>query len=158
MLRPFRFISLAAVLVLSACGFHLKGNLPHTSLPVQIWSVQGGALQSHLETALRHNQATLNPNATNQISVAAYDTKKDIYRIAHSANLNEYLLSLRVIAQAQHNGKAWGKPIEVKVERVLPYSNSLILGKQYEEEQIWQEMHRDVAEQIVRQLAFLKDE
>lgn len=158
MLRQFRFILLAVVLGLSACGFHLKGNLPSTALPVSHWSVQGGALQAHLESALRHNQAVISPNAAAQIQVLSYETKKDIYTITRAAKLNEYLLSARVIAQAQRNGAAWGQPMVVKVERVMPYSDSMILGKQYEEEQIWQEIQRDAAEQIVRQMAFLKDE
>lgn len=158
MLRQFRFILLAVVLGLSACGFHLKGNLPSTALPVQHWSVQGGVLQAHLETALRHNQAIISPNAQAQIQVLTYETKKDIYTITRAAKLNEYLLSARVVAQAHSNGKVWGQPIVVKVERVMPYADSMILGKQYEEEQIWQEIQRDVAAQIVRQLAFLKDE
>lgn len=153
-----RFILLAALLCLSACGFHLKGNLPAALLPVNVWAVQGGALQTQLETALRHNQATIKPVAQSEIRVIAYDSKKDIYTITRAAKLNEYLLSMRVVAQAYHHGKVWGQPIQVKVERVMPYADSMILGKQYEEDAIWQEMQQDAAAQIVRQLAFLKDE
>ncbi|QMT30698.1 LPS-assembly lipoprotein LptE [Alysiella filiformis] len=158
MLPQLRFFAVAMLLCVSACGFHLKGNLPHAVLPVNTWSVQGDVLQSHLESALRHNQASVNPNAQAQIKLLHYETKKDIYTITRAAKLNEYLLSMRIVVQAYRGNRAWGEPISLQIQRIMPYADSMILGKQYEEEQIWQEMQHDAAQQIVRQMAFLKDE
>lgn len=155
-----KFSLILCALMLSACGFHLKGRLPSTELPVKTWYVEGGALQIPLETALSQNQAIvrkqeLDTDAT--IRIISYDTKKDVYTITRAAKLNEYLLSMRVMAQVYRDGKPWGAPLEAKIERVMPYSDSLILGKQYEEDIMWQEIQQDVADQIVRQLAFLRD-
>lgn len=148
----------ACVCWLSACGFHLKGRLPYDALPVVQWQIDGQALQTPLENALRYAQGQPVVQAAQAIvRVEHYHTKKDIYTITRAAKLNEYLLSLRVVAQAYRpNGQAWGKPIEVQVRRTMSYSDSMILGKQEDEATLWQEIQQDAAEQIVRQLAFLK--
>lgn len=157
-LKLFRILPM---LMVSACGFHLKGNLPSTTLPAQTWYVSGGALQKPLETILNQNQAIVSKyESANQaqIRIISYQTRKDIYTVTRAAKLNEYVLSIYAMAQAYRHGKPWGRPIEAKIERVMPYSDSMILGKAYEEDIIWQELQQDIAEQIIRQLAFLKDE
>lgn len=144
-------------LLLAACGFHLKGTLPHTQLPQTSWQINNaGILQSDLQTALHQAGAHTDSNSQAVLQIISIDSKKDIYTITRAAKLNEYLLSLQIRAQAFHFGKAWGEPINIRIERTLPYADSLILGKQEEEQTIWQEMYHDAAEQLVRQLSFLE--
>ena len=92
------------------------------------------------------------------MEIVDIDSKKDIYTITRAAKLNEYLLSLKVSAQAYRGGKPWGAPIEVEVRRTLPYADSMVLGKQEEEQTVWKEMQADAAEQIVYRLRFLSAE
>lgn len=149
-----------AILLLASCGFQLKGLHENQTLAVRHWQISGQSLQSALETAMRQAQANLQPFSGSpeaEIRVLNVDSKKDVYTITRGAKLNEYLLSLRVTAQAFRHGQTWGQPIRVNVRRTMPYSDSMVLGKAEEENIIWQEMHQDAAEQIVRQLAFLSD-
>lgn len=150
---------LAAALALSACGFHLKGHsgIPD-ALPYQAWHVDGESLQQALEAALRRadGQPVNAPQAQATISVLRVDTKKDVFTITRAAEINEYLLNLRVDAQASRNGEPLGEPMTVVVQRTMEYADSEVLGKQEEEATIWAEMRTDAAEQIVRRLAFLK--
>lgn len=132
----------------------------HDRLPVNHWQITGDALQQPLEMAMRRAlgqswQEVASPEA--EIRVLHIDSKKDIYTITRAAKLNEYLLSMRVVVQAYYDGNTWGKPITVEVRRTMPYADSMILGKAEEEQTIWQEIQRDVAEQMVRRLAFLPD-
>lgn len=152
-----KFTVLFAALILSGCGFHLKGVSVYDHLPTQNWQVVGGDLQNHLETAVRHAKGHVSRDATAaQIRVLSSDSKKDIYTITRAAKLNEYLLSLRVVAQAYHaDGSAWGEPMTIDVRRTMPYADSMILGKAEEEQIIWREMRHDAAQQIVRRLGFL---
>ncbi len=90
------------------------------------------------------------------LTVSRIDTRKDIYTITRAAEINEYLLILRVEAQASVNGEPLGEPITVVVNRKMDYANSDVLGKAEEEQTIWSEMRTDAAEQIVRRLTFLK--
>ena len=148
---------LSAVFLLSACGFHLKGVHNQATLPVQTWYVQGDALQQYLENALRYADGKPIDDAQQyaHLRVLRVEEKKDIYTITRAARLNENLLSLRVLAQAYYQNRAWGEPISVEVRRVLPYSDSMVLGKQEEEQILWREMRQDAAQQVVRQLGFI---
>lgn len=152
-----KLIPFFATLLLCACGFHLKGTYAYDRLPVQKWHISGGVLQQPLENALRHASGSPVPNTQAQahLRITSIDTKRDIHTITRAAKLNEYLLSLRVSAQAYRNGQAWGAPLSAQVSRTIPYSDSLILGKAEEEQTIWREMHKDAAEQLVRQLSFI---
>lgn len=149
------------VLLLSACGFKLKGTQIYDHLPVQNWQVSGDVLQIPLEKAMRRALTSANNTVNNQaaeIRVLRVDTKKDVYTITRAAKLNEYLLSMSVHAQAFRDGKAWGEPMYIEIRRTLPYADSMILGKAEEEQMIWNEMKADAAEQIIQRLTFLPNE
>lgn len=154
-----KIILTAAVLLLASCGFHLKG-MGGTSqpLPYQNWYVNGGALQQALENSLRRSDGR--PVGMDQaqmaVNVTHIETRRDIYTITRAADINEYLLMLRVDAQATRNGEPVGEPMSVVVHRTMDYADSEVLGKAEEEQTIWSEMRTDAADQIVRRLTFLK--
>lgn len=143
---------------LGGCGFHLKGSLPQDTLPTTQWRVSGAQLDADLQTALLRAKGSLHRDADAEIRVLDVAEKRDIYTITRGAKLNEYLYSLRVLAQAYRRGKAWGAPIQVDVRRSMSYRDETILGKEHEEALLWQEMRQDAAAQIVRRLAFLPKE
>ncbi|HFC8536980.1 TPA: LPS assembly lipoprotein LptE [Neisseria bacilliformis] len=147
----------AAALLLAACGFHLKGTQPYDKLPFKNWNIQGGQLQQPLENALRRADGAPVPAAQAQavLKVEEADTQKDVLTITRAALVADYLLVLKVRAQAYRNGEPLGEPMEVEVRRQLEYADSEVLGKQEEEETIRREMRRDAADQLVRRLAFL---
>lgn len=153
-----KFFALIAVFVLSSCGFHLKGYYPTDHLPVQKWSIEGGVLQNALKKAVRRASGELveRDAAEAQLRILSVDSKKDVYTITRAAKLNEYLLSMRVSAQAYRHNQPWGQPMYVQVRRVMPYSDSQILGKDVEEQTIWGEMRDDAAMQLVQQLGYLQ--
>lgn len=149
----------AAVLTLSACGFHLKGSAGFDqALPYQSWQVNGQGLQQALERALRRadGKPVPAPEAQAVITVTELQNRRDIHTITRAAEINEYMLTLRVVAQASRNGQPLGAPMEVVINRRMDYADSEILGKAEEENTIWAEMRTDAAEQIVRRLTFLK--
>ena len=153
-----KYLGLALVLCLSACGFHLKGSVPlGDALHYQVWAVDGGTMQTALENALRR-QSNVRLDATNpEVLVKVLDVRqqKDVSAINIGGNTIEYMLNLRVDAQAWCAGEPLGAPISVQVQRYMAYADSEILGKQEEEAQIWREMRADAAAQMVRRLAYL---
>ena len=156
-----KILWLATALLLSACGFRLAGSDPalNPPLPVQVWAVQGGALQQVLETELLRRQARVD-NAFGEavVRVLDVDTRRDIQTLNLSGSVSEYLLVLKVRVQVWRGDKAVDKPMEVTVTRPLDYSDRDILGKQEEEALLWSEMRQDAAQQIVRRLGYLKVE
>ncbi|MDO4696936.1 MAG: LPS assembly lipoprotein LptE [Neisseria sp.] len=152
-----KLIACAAVLILAACGFHLKGQSPYSRLPYQNWYIGGGEMQQALEDALIRAKGRPSAARSAQASVVLEQItpRRDVLTVTRAALINEYMLALDVRIQAYRGGEAWGKPFTVSVRRNMAYADSRVLGKQEEEAQIWQEMQRDAAEQIVRRLAFL---
>lgn len=154
-----KIILTAALLLLASCGFHLKGTAGTSQpLPYQNWYVNGGALQQALENSLRRSDGR--PVGMDQaqmaVNVTHMETRRDIYTITRAADINEYLLMLRVDAQVTRNGEPVGEPMSVVVHRTMDYADSEVLGKAEEEQTIWSEMRTDAADQIVRRLTFLK--
>lgn len=148
----------AAALLLSACGFHLKGSHGISQpLPYQKWQVNGGEMQQALETALRRadGRATGAGEAEAELNITHIETHRDVYTITRAAVINEYLLTLRVEAQASRKGEPIGEPMSVEVQRPMDYADSEVLGKAEEGQTVWSEMRADAAEQIVRRLSFI---
>lgn len=154
-----KIVLLLVCVMLSACGFHLRGTQAFDRLPYQAWYVSGGEMQQALENALRRvdGQAVPATQAQASIVVTGIQTQKDVFTITQAAIINEYLLVLRVNAQAYRDGQPWGEPMTVMVRHTMDYSDSEVLGKPDEEALIRQEMRQDAAQQIVRRLAFLKE-
>ena len=149
-----KILMTAAVLLLSACGFHLKGmGGTARTLPYPAWH-----MQKALENALRRADGKPVSAAEAQMTlhIKNIETRQDIYTITRAALVNEYLLTLRVEAQAMRNGEPVGEPMTILVNRTMDYNDSEVLGKQEESETIWAEMRADAADQIVRRLTFLK--
>lgn len=153
-----KIMAIGVTLLLAACGFHLKGTLPQNALAVKEWRVQGGGIQAELQAELQRAAASVNPQASAEVRVLSVDSKRDIATITRAAKLNEYLYSLRVVAQAYRDGKAWGEPMTVTVSRNMTYSDSEVLGKESEELALWRDIRTDAAAQIVRRLGFLPKE
>lgn len=155
-----KLIPVLSALLLGACGFHLKGTQSYDRLPLAVWQVNGGALQQDLEAAIHRAGARSSKGADAQaeIRVLSEQVRKDVYTITRAAQLNEYQLTLQAEAQTFRNGEAWGAPMKVEIRRTMPYSDSLVLGKQEEEQIIVREMRADAAEQLVRRLGFLTQE
>lgn len=155
-----KILMTAAVLLLSACGFHLKGmGGTARTLPYPAWYIQNASvMQKALENALRRvdGKPVSAAEAQMTLNIKGIETRQDIYTITRAALVNEYLLTLRVEAQAMRNGEPVGEPITVLVNRTMDYNDSEVLGKQEESETIWAEMRADAADQIVRRLTFLK--
>ncbi|QEY23151.1 LPS-assembly lipoprotein LptE [Neisseria animalis] len=149
----------AAVLLLSACGFHLKGTQGISKpLPYQSWQVSGGNMQTALENALQRadGKVVQGGGAQAQLVVTGVEERRDVYTVTRAAVINEYLLTLRVQAQAVRLGEAIGEPIDVVIERTMDYADSEVLGKAEEGQTVWSEMRADAAEQIVRRLTFIQ--
>lgn len=155
-MKKYLFIVLS--LLLAACGFHLKGNVAlDAPMPYQVWAVQGGALQNALTNILRRQPGVTvrddDPEVV--VKVLGVDQRKTVSAVNQAGNTSEYLLELTASAQAYRHGQPVGEVMRVNVQRYMDYADSMILGKQDEEQTIWREMRNDAAEQIVRRLNYL---
>lgn len=144
-----------SIVLLGACGFHLKGSHTH-HLPSQAWHIQGGEMQDALERAVRLANGVSSNDASTRLEVEQLSKQRDLLTVTRAALANEYLLVLRVRVQAYQQGEKWGDAMNITVRRSMNYADSAVLGKTSEENQLWQDMYADAAEQVVRRLTFLK--
>lgn len=153
-----KWLLLAITLVLTSCGFHLKGtSLFDVPLPYRSWQIEGGSMQRALETVLRR-QPNVIVDATNPdvvVKVLSADQNMSTSAVDISGSTSEYLLVLAVKVQAYRHGKPLGDPINVNVQRYMDYSDHEVLAKENERSIIWRDIQTDAAEQIVHRLAYL---
>lgn len=161
MAKPIRFFLYGMLLLLTACGFHLKGmgGTQH-QFPYPVWRVvNAGAMHDALVTEIsRQNNARVAAEGDSDaavLNVTGVNQSRDIQTFNRSGAVNEYLLVLSVHAQAQYRGQDLGAPMTVTVQRNFSYSDNELLGKQQEEADLWEDMRRDVAGQIIRRMSFL---
>lgn len=151
-----KWVIISIVAMLSACGFHLKGSAPYDQLPVHTWQISGGEIQGQLETALRQFGGVSGSDTPAKIMVSRVSTNKEVSMITRAGLASESSLLLEVHAQAYYNGKPWGEPFAITVQRNLEHASGNTLGQDAEEGNIWQSMRQEAATRIIRRLAFLK--
>ncbi|MDN0083833.1 LPS assembly lipoprotein LptE [Crenobacter sp. SG2305] len=149
-------------LVLSACGFHLKG-LGANNRPLPFASVfldAQGNIAGPLSLALKRTpNLTVTKDAKSAeavMTVVDQNASKEIQTINSGGKINEYLMIYRVTARVTLKGEQIGPDMTTVVRRSMSYSDNTILGKDQEEALLWNDMYNDAADQLVRRLAYLK--
>lgn len=152
---------LMLVLLLTACGFHLRGQaaLPFQTLYIQSASgytpfigelkrtVQGAGVQ--LADSSDSAQLTLN--------VVSEVTGKQILSLSGAGRVREYQLRFSVSFRAyDQSQQEWLPAEEIAVLRNLSYDDAQVLAKEQEEVLLYQNMRSDAVQQMLRRLSHAK--
>lgn len=163
MIRSLRGLALvASLLLLTACGFHLRGlSGPLKPMPFASLAIvgQGPVYDEALRIVRRDQPALLKAKSADAevvLTVSGDSTSKDILTTNAAGKANTYQLTLTVQASASSKNSDVPTPLTVVVRREMTYSDSAFLGKQYEEDLIWSDMRREAGETLARRLAYLK--
>ncbi len=177
MLLPKRnifFSTILLTLLLSACGFHLRGQasyaLPFKSITVRAFNdfspivvalkqaLQDQGVQivdaSDLPKSDQLPEDKTNASPTQlTLYVTSESTSKQILSLSGAGRVREFQLNYRVMLRVyDQQQQDWIFPATVDLQRNLPYADTLVLAKESEEAQLYQEMRRDAVQQIMRQL------
>jgi LPS-assembly lipoprotein len=149
----------ALALVLSACGFHLRGDtkMPFTTLYIE---APGSPLVSELRDNLQASHIQL-VNKADQADVVlniAYDLpEKQILTLGGSGRVSEFQLRYRVSLRAYDlQQRIWLPAEELQMHRDYAYDDTKILAKEAEEALLYQSMRSDMVQQIMRRLSRAK--
>lgn len=154
------FIPLMLALLLSACGFHLRGmiNVPTWLNNIAIIIKNDDKqLNSIVKAQLEGYNIQVNPEPAlakywlviNQVLV-----QQQIISIGASTNPRQYTLMLTIEFMLQtRKGKIIKTPKTVTVTRQLTINNDRILGSSDEENILLGEMKQDAVIQIINQLS-----
>ena len=154
----------AALLVsggLASCGFRLRGTqqLPFES--VFVAAPHTSALKPELETAIRTGTSTAvlddRAKAKAVVEIVSETRERDVLSVNAQGRAREYRLRLRVVFRVS-DGKAreYLGQTTVATNRDLAVLEEQLLAREYEAEQLYQDMLYDLAQQILRRMSALK--
>lgn len=149
------------VLLLSACGFHLRGQakLPFETLYLQVAN-EYSPLAQELRGSLESNGIVLTKKSGEAqvvLQIVSEYPERKILTLGGGGRVLEYELlyhvSLRLYDQQQND---WLPAQEVVIRRDFPWDDTQLLAKQQEEVMLNENMRSDMVQQIVRRLSFAK--
>ena len=156
-----RHVALAAILgLLSACGFHLRGefNVPFAS--VYVATTGASQVANVLKRELGNSPTKLMPSAKDaeaQLNISAEKRERIILSLSGAGRVREYQLKVNVRYQLVDSKGAVAIPTsEIQLQRIMTYDDSQVIAKQQEEALLYKDMEQDAASQILRRMSAIK--
>lgn len=156
-LYPSFLILLMAVLLLSGCGFHMRGptNLPFDSLYVQAPVASQFAVQ--LKREVRGSSQTRiadNPkNAAATLQILNEAREKRILSLSVGGRVSEFELIYRVSYRLLDSKNIAMIPAgDIVIRRSFAFNDQQVLSKESEEALLYSDMQTDAVRQLVRRL------
>jgi LPS-assembly lipoprotein len=163
-MRPaaIRFCLLFCLTLLpGACGFHLRDavQLPYQSLYIAL--ARNSERGAELRRQIRASQPQL---LVEDIQAAEavfreidYRTDRIIAAINAQGRAREYQLRLHYTFRVEDNKGAPLTPVnEIILTREVTYDDNQLLAKDQEENFLWQDMNKDLVQQVLRRLAIMQ--
>ena len=160
-LPPSAFLLAAAALLLSACGFQLRGQapLPFNSIYVQATGTSSFALQ--LKRAVRAGSGTRITDRANEAEVVLQILnelqEKEILSLGAGGRVREFQLRYRVQYRLTDEKNREHIPAtEIVLKRDYSFNDEQALSKEAEEALLYRDMRNDAVQQLVRRLQAAK--
>ena len=157
----------ALVLTLSACGFHLRGEGGHYTLPFTSMYVglpKGSPLGIDLKRNIRANGGTTvveNAKDADGVIEVLTDPEKTRTKSILSLNSNgrvrqyllQYVITFRVTDRDGHELLA---PTTISLNRPIDFNETQLLAKEQEEALLYKDMQTDLVQQMMLRMAAIK--
>jgi LPS-assembly lipoprotein len=151
-----RIFVLLMSLLLTACGFHLRGHagMPFTTLYL---NASSSPFVTDLRQSLESNDVKLVNSAEEAeviLNIESEALDKQILSLSGSGLVNEYQLFYRVSVRAHDNQQQDWIPAEtMEIRRDYSYDDAQILAKEQEEAMLVKSMRSDMVQQLIRRLS-----
>lgn len=150
---------LLATMLLTACGFHLRGQNA-LALPFQTLYIQSAnpytPFIGELKRAVQSAGAGIadSPDAAQlTLHIVSETMGKQILSLSGGGRVREYQLSFSVWFNANNREQQqWLAPGEILLSRNLPYDDEQVMAKEREEILLYQDMRADAVQQLLRRL------
>lgn len=158
-LRKHAVSVLVILLILSACGFKLRGQI--STLPfktLHIYAPVGQSIGTDLERAISASTTTKIvydiKKAEGILQIVNVIRDKRILSLSGAGRVREFQLIFHVIARlVDTNGIELAPETQIVLTRNLPFLDAQILAKEAEEKMLYDDMQADAVEQIIWRLA-----
>lgn len=153
--RLFAFICISAALVLSACGFQLRGV---ADLHFKNLYIQGGQLSlvQDLERQLKANGVTIVQNSEDaevMLELMSENNLKRIMSLSGGGLVREFELSYVLNYRIRDaSNPLWGPVQTIRGRRDVSYNDNVLLGKAEEEVRLYQDMRYDAVRVLLNRL------
>lgn len=152
---------LMIALMISACGFHLRGNYD-LSKSLAVVSLQGISQHSDtgrlLVSALNASDVTVaDEKDTNnfRLVISNESINKRILSLDSTGRANQYELRYQLSFKLQdEQGQDRVAEKTISLRREFLYDENLVLAKSAEEKRLVQDMRSDAVQQLIRRLAY----
>lgn len=160
-------IVLALSLTLSACGFHLRGDGGHYTLPFPTMYV-GLPESSPLAVDLKRN---INANGSTTVVKTAKEAEgiievisnpehtktKTILSLNSNGRVRQYLLQYSIVFRVlNRQGVELLGPTSIALSRPIDFNETQLLAKEQEEALLYKDMQTDLVQQMMRRIAAIK--
>ncbi len=148
-----RLILLLATLLLSSCGFQLRGSaeVPQEMRELALEMPAGrSALRLELSRTLRSNGIQLVAAAPYNLQILEEKQGRRVASLDESVKADEYELRTEVRFQVTQGERFLIAPTAVRTERVYTYDSDAITAKNAQEALLRREMQQDISRQILR--------
>lgn len=160
-MRAALVLLLAGTVLLSACGFKLRGAyvLPYESLFIGLpdTSVIGAGLKRQIAAGGGARLAETREEAQATLIQTSDIRERQILSLSTAGRVREvqlrYRFAYRVVDAA---GRDLVPNTSVELTRELTYDDSAILAKEQEEQILWRDMETDLVLQLLRRLSTVR--
>ncbi len=148
---------IGSLLLLSACGFALKGSakpLPFKS--VQLQAAANSVLAEDIHTRLQAKGVQLNTladSATPRLALLDEIRDKTVASTTTTGRVREFKLRQQVTVQLLGDvGQVWLEPVTLVQTRDFSYNDSQVLAKEIEEQALYKDMQLELVLAVMRRL------
>lgn len=160
-------MALLLTATLSACGFHLRGDGGHYTLPfptMYIGLPESSPLAIDLKRNIRVNGSTTVVNTAKDadgvvevLSNPEATKTKTILSLNSNGRVRQYLLQYTIVFRVlDRQGAELLGPTTISLSRPIDFNETQLLAKEQEEALLYKDMQTDLVQQMMRRMAAVK--
>jgi len=157
-------VALLAMVMLSACGFRLRGSGPQPVLPFKTLFVSvsdtspvGVQLRRNLDAMSNIEVVTDRKLADAALEVLSEGRDKQVLSLNSQGRVREYTLLYRLnFRVVDKQGRQLLAPTELVIRRIQSFNENQVLAKEAEEATLYREMQSDLVQQVLRRVSSIK--
>ncbi len=152
---------LVVTLLVSACGFQLRGafSLPFDTLYIALPEISElrAVLKRNVEASTQTRVVADAKDAQAILTIVGDTPQKDILSLNSAGRVREFQL-VRVFTFRLHDGKGQDFiPIStIRITREITFNDAAVLSKETEEALLWRDIQNDLVQQLLRRLTVAK--
>jgi LPS-assembly lipoprotein len=152
----------ASALALSACGFRLRGPQEMAFDTVFVGGVGqysrfGAELRRQIEAAGTTRVVGTPAEAEVRLDILGNERDREILSIAGDGSVREYQIDRILVYRIRDKaGNELVPPTQLRTRREYDFDDAQIIAKQREEALLFEDMERDLMQQLVRRLAAVR--